>query len=237
MVSSADQIRHAPWESELFGCRAGNVVEVAEFDGDVGDYEFLVAKVDVGEEARVAALCALGFELIETALVLSQPRSGLTIPEPKLTVRHATDADCEAAVRIAGSRFTHSRFHRDGKIPKSLADESRAQWVHNGFHEGWGRLQVAVSDAGDVVGFILGKRKGAVSVLDLMAVDEAALGTGVGRALVAGYHSSIDEAETETLQVTTQATNVAATGLYLSQGYRYARASYSLHWHAPSKGC
>ncbi len=219
-----------PWESELFGKQAGRLVSVE--DGDeisACSYDFVYARVLAGEEEQVSRLVRRGFELVETALVLTRRDGRLATPREAPEVREATDAEVEEAAAIAHDAFHHSRFHRDPRIPDAVARRSRQSWVHNARHQGRGTVLVALADE-TVAGFLVHREAEGSSVLDLIGVRETHQRRGIGTALVAGYLASSHAAS---FRVTTQASNLESLELYRATGYRYHDLHYSLHWHRP----
>jgi ribosomal protein S18 acetylase RimI-like enzyme len=150
-----------------------------------------------------------------------------------VTVRPARPADQEPVAALAGRVFRWSRFHRDPRIPRSVADRIKAQWVR-GFFAGTrgSALSVAVR-RGQVVGFLLAlEPEPGLCVIDLIGVEQAERGCGL--AVLLTEHARRRGAGIERMRVGTQLSNLPALRAYLRMGFQIVASHQVLHRHGPA---
>lgn len=187
------------------------------------------ARIDATDTAAASGIAAAGFERIETYLSFTHDLKSPLPPRPP-HLRTAVAADAEAVRRIGSGSFRYSRFHMDTKIPKEAADRSRAEWVVNGLRGRADEVLVADMD-GKVAGFVVCKSSGEkISVLDLIAVDPAFQGRGIGYDLTLGFlHHA--KSRGRTAQVGTQDINTPSIKLYEKAGFKQANKTITFHKH------
>lgn len=193
----------------------------------------LDAKVPTEDVAAVAALTALGFQVIDTGIQLDvNVRDVRTDVPPGVTwrIREAAPSDREAVERVSEDNLTTSRFHLDPRIDSTAARNVKRAWVGNFFDGGRGGRLLVAEGAGGVGGLLLTLEQGAVGVIDLVALDPDLRGTKALAGLVAAW---LDAAPGLTrLIVGTQVSNVRSLRAYARLGFRVCGASYVLHYHA-----
>jgi ribosomal protein S18 acetylase RimI-like enzyme len=201
---------------------------------------FFYAKVPTSAVASVGAMTSANFRVVDVNTTFERTPaadSGRTA-DGRITVRDILPAEHEAVLEIAATSFEYTRFHLDPHLPRRLADAVKREWVRNYVQGRRGeRLAVAVLDR-RTVGFLAvlapehhGKP---CRVIDLIAVDRACQGRGVGRALVEAFVAS-STGVCDLLRVGTQAANIASMRLYEACGFRIVETAYVLHAHVPGK--
>jgi ribosomal protein S18 acetylase RimI-like enzyme len=135
--------------------------------------------------------------------------------------RGASAADRLALLPQAHELAVESRFWRDPRIPQEKVREMYEIWLDRCLDEGF----VAVP-ASNGAGFVGARRDGDVARIDLVYVDTASRGQGLGRALVHGAVAGVGANEAS---VVTQTGNVAAQRLYQSLGLRSGNSLAVLH--------
>ena len=192
---------------------------------------FAYAKVDTGNVAAVWSLTDAGFRVVDAAVTLE---SSTRVDTRGSGVRFARPDDADAVRRIAGSSFRFSRFHVDPFIPFDLAHAIKAEWATNFFTGARGDGMVVAERDGQVVGFTqLIWHSSERLVIDLIALEPACQGLGIGRSMI-GYaweHGTGDERRPERLRVGTQVANTPSIRLYESLGFRLIGSQYILHCH------
>ena len=139
----------------------------------------------------------------------------------------------ETVASIGYRAFQSFRLRVDPQIPESRARHSRREWVRNGFKGRAEAIYVAESEK-RLVGFALLRSKvdmERVGEIELIAVDPAFHGRGIGKALVAEAIRHY-QGKTSEIQVGTQAKNLRAVGLYTRMGFSVLRSELSFHRHA-----
>ncbi len=229
------------WLSQIAGLQCYNVIptsEVMDFAGmPTNTGSFYTAKVDVGEVERVDELLCRGFRVVDTALTFQSDvhRRPIT-PHHRSTefiIDSVTPEDVDAVVEIAASTFRFSRFHLDPHFSDFVADRIKGEWARNLARGERGAGCLVARKAGRVVaflGYLHADAQAPAIVIDLIAVDGAEQGQGVGTAIVevlqakAGLHG-------RAVLVGTQAANRGSVRLYENLGFRLHSAAYVLHRH------
>ena len=170
---------------------------------------------------------------------MNQKTREINISEEKdYVIREMNGGDLSAVDLIGRSSFSTDRFHWDARIPKKVADESRAQWVVNSYKKGLAEIVYVAEYNNEVVGFVTGNiRKDSENILEtktaksgLMAVHPRLRGKGIGKALAMrkikwAYDIGLDQVE-----VGTQSHNKVVR-LYEDIGYRVVSTDVTFHKH------
>lgn len=248
------ELHELPWESGLFGkpafrlalsgsdLTAGHAFPTwqALHEGISERPGFVSCRIPANRADQASSLENAGFHLVECYLELNRKNLPANIEERVSLLNRDNVRDCDptkdvnAILQIAETGFKHSRFHADPFIPKSIAHQSRKEWVLNGINGRADKVFV-VHHEKEVAGFLLAKlQKGAnpSAVLDLMAISEHQRGKGLGKALVLAFNAWAANTGVDSCSVGTQATNTEALNLYLSCGFRLHSAFFSFHYHA-----
>lgn len=223
------------WLTEKFGYAVWRVAHGA--DGEPlsalrsPDPLFAYAKVDTADVATLWSLSESGFRVIDAALTLEV--SG-RVDAPGNDARLARPGDRKAVERIAGSSFRYTRFHLDPLISLDMAHAIKAGWAGNFFEGARGDGMVVAERDGRVVGFtqVLWQSADCL-VIDLIGVETAYQGRGIGRAMI-GYawqHGTGESRRPSRIRVGTQVANTPSIRLYESLGFRVTSSQYVLHFH------
>lgn len=192
---------------------------------------FAYAKVDTGDVASLWALNEHGFRVVDAALTLE---GSARIDASGNNLRLAGPDDRDPVGAIAASSFRYSRFHIDPLIPLEMAHALKAEWATNFFKGTRGDGMVVAERDGRVVGFTqLMWQTPEVLVIDLIGVEPAHQGQGIGRAMI-GYawrHGTGDHRRPSKIRVGTQVANTPSIRLYESLGFRLMASQYVLHFH------
>lgn len=127
----------------------------------------------------------------------------------------------------------HSRFHVDPRIPSQKADELFRMWMHRSTKgEMADAVFVAFSEVSEseILGTVTVREDNRVGHIGLIAVNRAAQGKGIGRALVAAAHEWMIGRGAQRAHVVTQTRNRAACRLYESCGYTATRVENVFHF-------
>ena len=188
---------------------------------------FYFAKVPVSEVAQLERFVAAGFRLVDTHVVLEC--TGACYAEPK-AVRTAVASDREPVLAIAETAFQWSRFHRDPRFPKPLANRVKRAWAENCLAGRRGEEVLVIAEDDAPAGFLAVLKAGNAAVIDLIAVRPQSQGRRLGETLSHAFVARWTK-RAECLRVGTQLANTAAMRLYERLGFRVAEAKYVLHAH------
>ena len=249
--------RSLPWDSEVLGCLSGSVgglwaegcyaeqcrrlemvLKACILDAEDHGVRFLSARLPEDGLASLHAVEVVGFRIIESFLTFGR-KTDAEIPvngAPDCHIRLAQPDEMETVAAIAYRAFQSFRLRVDPQIPESRARHSRREWVRNGFKGRAEAIYVAESE-NRLVGFALLRSKGntaGVGEIELIAVDPAFHGRGIGKALVAEAIRHY-RGKTSEIEVGTQAKNLQATGLYTRMGFSVVRSELSFHRHSEAR--
>jgi ribosomal protein S18 acetylase RimI-like enzyme len=189
---------------------------------------FSYARVPTHDLGTSRLLERCGFYVVDTGITLET--RGL--PERRGgegNVRLARAEDQSAVEAIARHSIVYSRFHLDPEIPRSLAQEIKAQWAGNYFRGQRGDSMVVAEREGEVAGFLqLIHAAGGVLVIDLIAVAEAHRRHGLARQMI-GFAVSAEQPHT--VRAVTQSTNIGSLALYQGLGFCIVATNYVFHHH------
>ena len=228
--------------------RLETVLNACIADAEDHGVRFLSVRLPENAIASLHAVESVGFRIIESFLTFGRKTTG-EIPfvrsETKnggsdFRVRRAQPDEMETVAAIAHRAFESFRLQVDPQIPESRARHSRREWVRNGFKGRAEAIYVAESE-NQLVGLALLRSKVSrrlseritekIGEIELIAVDPAFHGRGIGKAHVAEairYY----QGNTAEIQVGTQAKNLRAIGLYTRMGFSVIRSELSFHRHS-----
>jgi ribosomal protein S18 acetylase RimI-like enzyme len=215
-----------PWDSTFFGARifeahlGEDPVEEVVAEAAATGVECLYLFVDAGDVAAVESAVRSGAHLVDLRVELTGTMDSEAVAAFPGT-RGATAADRRSLLPQARELAVESRFWRDPRIPQEKVREMYEIWLDRCLDEGF----VAVP-AADGAGFVGARKDGDVARIDLVYVDAASRGQGLGRALV---HGAVAGLGANDVSVVTQTGNVAAQRLYQSLGLRSGNSLAVLH--------
>lgn len=191
---------------------------------------FFYAKTTADDAERAELLTRNGFALIDTLLTFEKVREPLT-SAPVWNVRAAVPSDEGTVCDLAGRCFSQSRFHRDPRIGNLLANKIKAEWARGFFKKNRGiGMMVAVDEQGKPQGFLLllQDKEGRL-VIDLIGVERAHQGKGLGQAMIRAAFEEYPQASV--LRVGTQLANKDSIRFYEKFGFRFCEAQHVFHRH------
>ena len=249
--------RFLPWDSQVLGCPSGSVgglwaegcyaeqchrletvLKACVADAESHGVKFLSVRLPEDAIAALHAVELMGFRIIESFLTFSRKTAG-EIPfngAPDCHIRLAQPDEMETVAAVAYRAFESFRLRVDPQIPESRARHSRREWVRNGFKGRAEAIYVAESK-NRLVGFALLRSKvntEKIGEIELIAVDPAFHGGGIGKGLVAEAIRHY-QGKTAEIEVGTQAKNLQAIGLYTRMGFSVVRSELSFHRHSEAR--
>ncbi|MGJ4932269.1 GNAT family N-acetyltransferase [Bradyrhizobium sp. HKCCYLS2038] len=190
------------------------------------------AKVPTSQVPLVDMLVHTGFRPVDVA-------TGFVHGGGAIGGREATDvttaspADADQVGALAGRSFTFSRFHADPRIGNEEADAVKREWARNACL-GRAAVTYVVKASDRIAGFLAvllrSGPQGREAIIDLIGVDPAAQGRGIGRALCTRFVNDWS-GQADRLVVGTQAANIRALQLYEGLGFRVSETAFVLHAH------
>jgi ribosomal protein S18 acetylase RimI-like enzyme len=214
------------WDSTFFGVRVveahlrGDELQQAVAEAAGSGAECLYLFVDAGDLSTMETAVRHGAQLVDLRVELAgriRTEAGNGAPP----ARRATEADREALLPQARELAIESRFARDTRIPDQRVREMYEIWLDRCLDEG-----VVAVPASEGAGFVGARRDGDVARIELVYVDAASRGQGLGRALI---REAVTALAASDVSVVTQTGNVAAQRLYQSLGLRSHGTTAVLH--------
>jgi ribosomal protein S18 acetylase RimI-like enzyme len=215
-----------PWDSTFFGVRIfeahlrdGSVNQVVADAAEAGG-ECLYLFIGADDLATIEAAVRCGARLVDLRVELAG-RLSVVADADAVSTQRATPALREALLPQARELASESRFARDNRIPAPLVREMYEIWLDRCIDTG-----VVTVPAGGGTGFVGARRDDDVARIELVYVDAASRGRGLGRALI---REAVEALATSDVTVVTQTGNIAAQRLYQSLGLRSRGALAVLH--------
>lgn len=227
------------WDSEFFGHRIGRVDRRRLAEADLPRIERWAAAecveclyllADADDPATVRAAEASGFGLMGLRVELDQrlpAAAGNPAPDP--TIRPVQPGDREALTGIARASHEDTRFFADPRFSRDRAGALYARWVERSCFEAYSGAAFVAEIDGRAVGYIAVSIAEQRGVIDLLGVDAACRGHGLGRRLI---QRGLDWCRTlgaTEVTVVTQGRNIAAQRLYQQAGFRTSQVHLWYH--------
>jgi len=185
---------------------------------------FCYAKISSDDRKFENCVKVLGFIQVETLRTYQKLPSLNAAPDPR--IRLARPEDRPRVEQIARGSFRFSRFHADARFGQETGNRIKVAWVGNFFEGRRGDCLFVIVDKGSTAGFILLLETPHATVVDLIAVDPAFQGRGLGRALLGQA-----EKRGQRLIAGTQEANLPSCLLYESSGFFVEKTEGVFHLH------
>jgi dTDP-4-amino-4,6-dideoxy-D-galactose acyltransferase len=226
-------IQPLAWDSEFWGFPVGRLQAttlrhedwpaIRESSRELG-IRCLYFLADPTDAETVVAAEACGMHYADTRMTFARKLDVASLPA---TVRPATTDDIEALVPLARVGHKDSRFFFDPGFDRHRCGDLYETWLRRSLEGFADRTLVAVHNDRPVGYMTLHRRQ--TGQVGIIAIDEAARGLGLGRALIEAAHATYLEWGLEEASVVTQLRNIAAQRLYQANGYRIAEVGHWFH--------
>lgn len=239
------------WDSEVLGVRVGRctspvwwgdgdvdgalaaVTAAASDRSDAAGIDLLLLRTDARDATLPRLLAGQGYWLADTLVTFAADPRGARGGDGGAGVDRAR-ADDLPALRLIARAFRTGHFHADPRIGRERADGLYVRWVENSLAGRADAFLVVRGEEGRPLGFLtcrIATAEGQAphGVIELVAVDPRAQGRQVGRRLVDASLRWFAGAGAASVEVGTQADNLAAVHLYQRAGFRCAAFSHTFH--------
>ncbi|MCH7905085.1 MAG: GNAT family N-acetyltransferase [Armatimonadetes bacterium] len=194
-----------------------------------GAHKRLSVRVDSDAIHSVQALEAAGFRTVDGLLTYGKEVKDVRKPRG---VRVCQKSDAFGIGALAEASFVQGRYHADPWITSDQADDLYRQWGENAALGRIGGTTLVLDGEEGIAGFVLCSahrtEQDSVGSIDLIAVDKAARGTGVGKRLVRAAMLWFFAQQCGYATVGTQSANVAASRFYQASGFSLVSSSVTL---------
>lgn len=185
---------------------------------------FCHAKVAPGDTERERGLEKAGFFRVETLRTYQKYSRLAGSADPR--IRPARGEDRLSVEQVAGRSFQFSRFHLDPRFGPAAGNRIKAAWVGNFFEGQRGDHLWVLEERNRLAGFVLLFEGPEGVTVDLIAVDPAFRGQGLGQALLRA-----SEIPGKRIQAGTQEANRPSCRLYERSGYTVCKEEHVYHFH------
>ena len=229
------------FETSVIGSACGKISLFLARDGEAasalldglskhaGAHGRLSVRIQSDAAHCIQALEAAGFRTVDGLLTYGS--KVVEVKKPK-GVRTAKKCDAFAVGALSEAAFVQGRYHADPWISSEQAYGLYRKWGENAALGRVGDVTLVVDGENGLSGFVLcslhGGAPAPVGSIDLLAVDEAARGTGVGSRLVEAAILWFFAQGCELATVGTQTSNVAASRFYQASGFGLVSSSVTL---------
>jgi ribosomal protein S18 acetylase RimI-like enzyme len=245
-IPNTDVASVLAWDSDHFGFPiarvAGHRLDRAIIDAllrwcDDHAVECVYFLADADDAVTAQLANEHGFRFADVRITLARALSTPIDRAPgEARLREARLADIGALEAIASTAHADSRFYFDGAFPRDRCDALYSAWIANAVR-GRADTVLVAEHGGRVAGYLSITRPAAdEGRIDLLAVDAAAQGLGLGRALTAAAMSWCAEHGCARVTVATQGRNVRAQALYQRAGFTTTAVDVWYHlWRARAR--
>lgn len=191
---------------------------------------FCYIKVPIDRSGAIKHLTDIGFNLVDTSVVLRMPTSGYKMQDSYQGIRFATAEDEVPVCQIAGRAFSFSRFHTDKNFAVVTANEIKTEWARNFFRGKRGEYMVVAYLGKSAAGFLQLLYDGrGVLTIDLIAVDSSYRKMGFAQKMI--EYALTNCGNVNEIRVGTQLVNFASISLYEKMGFKIMDAYHVMHYH------
>ena len=223
------------WDSEFFNCRiarvSGNMLNESralQIDDWSRSHQirclYFLARADDPTTLQTAA--KHGFGLMDIRMTLDcalndAPRQGAAILSEGIRVRPFQADDLAGLQSIARTVHGDTRFFKDAHFPRQRAEDLYSTWITSDTQGRAQQVWVAVSEAGQPVGYISCYRDAArmQGQIGLVGVSPQARRRGIGKTLVLAAMDWFRSQDMDVVTVVTSGDNLGAQRLYQQCGF------------------
>lgn len=199
----------------------------------------LSARVAASDLSSLHVLEDAGFITVDGILTFALDLKEQRAVEPgvEFKIRLATADDAPEAEALARTAYVYDRFHADPFIDRELADELHANWLRNSCEGKAADAVLIAEDESGLLGFVTCKLPGDIAcnsynsrtgTIVLVASAPRARGRRVAYSLTMAALEWFRRSGCETVEVGTQLSNIPASRLYQTCGFRLRATSVSL---------
>jgi GNAT superfamily N-acetyltransferase len=230
-ISNLDTIHFGIRSARTADVTTDSLPRILEFcrDEQVG---FLIARCNAADLAAARAMCAAGFDLMDTLVYaersMSEPppqSSGPTVVRP---ARPDDVPIIQAIARESFSGYVAGHYHADPRLDRRKCDDVYVSWALRAWSGEAADAMLVGEVDGRIAGF-LAVTGGEPATVPIAGVTAGARRRGVYRTLIeASIRWSAATAATRML-ISTQITNPVSLNTWLRAGFRTCGAAYTFH--------
>ncbi len=236
-MNSCEPCERLNWDSAWFGIAIGRVRALSVTPSQTAaavawaasnGIACLYALVPSGDSASRTALEEAGFRSVDERLTMRRTIEPLPLTQDA-RIRRATATDGDALAELARSSHRNTRFYVDHHFARTRCDELYATWILQSASAADAQVLVA-ADQGSVIGYLSLEGLGVTECrIGLVAVDSAARGRGIGRALMAEGLRVAAAHGAQHILVVTQGGSLEAVSYYSASGFSPVKSETWYH--------
>lgn len=225
------------WDTDYFGVKSarvnllGNVDERGQEDilSFCKNYDFVTIvnfenrnenNLWVGEKTA-AFLADVNVQFVKELHSLEKHSDDKTYVTNNLPVN-------DQILNIARKSFRYSRFFNDPNLSERKSPNIYLHWTEGAFLQEGKYFVICVRES-NIAGYLLFSSEESYATVELIAVDEAHQGKGVGKALIKAMESFAYDKDINKIKVGTQVNNIPAVQFYSKMGFTYVNCGSIYH--------
>jgi len=226
-IGGMDAVADVAWGVE--------VIKSLEQDAIAAGFSALISRIPIDRTAAVSSLELSGFVTGDVGLTFEyqlapHASSPTSVDAPDdIAIRPVADGDLPALHEMASGLFLHSYYYISPVFSRAEANRLYRAWLTNSVLHGRADRVLVAARANTVVGFITCRvGSDGIGVIELIGVGRPHASRGVGKRLVRAALRCFHDLGAAVVRVRTQATNLAAVGMYSATGARAAGVDMTL---------
>lgn len=230
-ISDLDTVRFGIRTARTTDVTAGSLPRVLDFCRNE-DVRFLIARCNAADLAAARAMCAAGFDLMDTLVYVERSMSD---PPPRSSgptvVRPAKPDDVpiiEAIARESFSGYVAGHYHADPRLDPAKCADVYVSWALRSSRGEAADITFVGELDGRVAGF-LGVRGGETGTATVGGVTADARRRGVYRTLIEEAVRWCTAAGSTRMLISTQLANPVSLNTWLRLGFRTSGGAHTFH--------
>lgn len=222
--------RTLDWDSQFFGIDIAEIAEPRLSEGQAKEamdwcasrgVRCLYWLVDPQDSTSIDVATSQGFRFADVRMSFAIKSSAAQSLKPSvasMSSRVASQEDCPALALIADESHRDTRFYYDPHFDRGKCHELYRTWICNSV-AGFADTVLIITKGQDIAGYVTCKKTKNAGRIDLLAVEQAHRGQGVGRQLIWLALNYFSDVQADHVEVSTSIRNLAAQRLYVSSGF------------------
>lgn len=234
-INVAVSFNNLKWDTEFFGIACAKAIlhrelmpiEWEEIKGKFSEFKFIsiVNQNSDPSNSKLIGRDTTAF-LADTNLQFSKKVTYVDRPPTNITIHQSLEVNDEI---VKLSNFKYSKFIEDAELKKRGGENVYRQWLINSFGQSDKHFVISKDEDSNIDGYLLHCFIGNSCTIELVAVSERAVKTGIGTRLFKALEFSASIRRVNEIKVGTQARNINAINFYHKVGCKQVSCHQVYH--------